>query len=78
MTATRREPGVDADRRQARTAWSGTLIPGTFGAMTAILEVQLRRRRKPNGHKGLKGDCRHRYRQDGKSSRNKHRCSMRE
>ena len=48
----------------------GTLNPGGFGAMTAILDVRSRWRRKPGTLNGLTGDCRHSYRQDGKSGRN--------
>ena len=44
--------------------------PDDFGAMTAIFDVPLQRRRKPSGHNGLTGDCRHPYRQHGKSGRN--------
>ena len=47
------------------------LKPDAFGAMTAILDVPAQRRRKPSGHNGLTGDCRHRDPQDGKSGRNR-------
>ena len=46
------------------------LKPGAIGAMTAMLDVPMRRRQKLSGCKGLRGDCRHRYRQDGKPGRN--------
>ena len=65
-----RELGISVDQRQAGTGRSLKLKPGAFGAMTAILAVPLQRRRKPSGHNGLMGDCRHRYWQDGKSGRN--------
>ena len=46
------------------------LKPGAIGAMTAVLDVPMQRRQKLSGPKGLTGDCRHRYRPDGKESRN--------
>ena len=46
------------------------LKPGAIGAMTAVLDVPMRRRQKLSGPKGLTGDCRHRYRHDGKQGRN--------
>ena len=46
------------------------LKPGAIGAMTAVLDVPMRRRQKLSGPKGLTGDCRHRYRPDGKAGRN--------
>ena len=46
------------------------LKPDAFGAMTAVLDVPMRRRQKLSGPKGLTGDCRHRYRPDGKVGRN--------
>ena len=58
------------DQCQARTGRSRMLKPGTFGAMTTMLDVSTRRRREPCGYKGLTGHRRHRYRQDGKSGRN--------
>ena len=70
MTATRRELGIGEDQGQARTKGAWMLKPDAFGAMTAILDVPAQRRRKPRGHNGLTGDCRHRDPQDGKSSRN--------
>ena len=71
MTATRRELGIGKDQGQARTKGAWMLKPDAFGAMTAILDVPAQRRRKPRGHNGLTGDCRHRDPQDGKSSRNR-------
>ena len=70
MTGMGRETGLAKDQGQARPGMPGTLNPGGFGAMTAILDVPAQRRRKPRGHNGLTGDCRHRDPQDGKSSRN--------
>ena len=70
MTATRRELGIGEDQGQARTRGAWMLKPDAFGAMTAILDVPAQRRRKPRGHNGLTGDCRHRDPQDGKSGRN--------
>ena len=46
------------------------LKPGAIGAMTAVLDVPMRRRQKLSGPKGLTGDCRRRYRHDGKQGRN--------
>ena len=70
MTATRRELGIGEDQGQARTRGAWMLKPDAFGAMTAVLDVPAQRRRKPRGHNGLTGDCRHRDPQDGKSGRN--------
>ena len=70
MTATRRELGIGEDQGQARTRGAWMLKPDAFGAMKAILDVPAQRRRKPRGHNGLTGDCRHRDPQDGKSGRN--------
>ena len=71
MTGMGREAELVKDLGQAGSETSGVLNPGAFGAMTAILDVPSQRRRKPSGHNGFTGDCRHRYRQDGKSGRNK-------
>ena len=49
---------------------SGMLKSCGCDTMTAILDVPLSWRRKPRRYSGLTGDCRHRHRQDGKSSRN--------
>ena len=70
MTVTRRELGIGEDQGQARTRGAWMLKPDAFGAMTAILDVPAQRRRKPRGHNGLTGDCRHRDPQDGKYGRN--------
>ena len=70
MTATPRELGIGEDQGQARTRGAWMLKPDAFGAMTAILDVPAQRRRKPRGHNGLTGDCRHRDPQNGKSGRN--------
>ena len=70
MTGMGRETGLAKDQGQARPGMPGTLNPGGFGAMTAILDVPAQRRRKPRGHNELTGDCRHRDPQDSKSSRN--------
>ena len=70
MTGMGRETGLAKDQGQERPGMPGTLNPGGFGAMTAILDVAAQRRRKPRGHNGLTGDCRHRDPQDGKSGRN--------
>ena len=69
MTATRRELGIGEDQGQARTRGAWMLKPDAFGAMTAILDIPAQRRRKPRGHNGLTGDCRHRYPRDGKPGR---------
>ena len=70
MTGMGREAELVKDHGQSGPETSGVLNPGAFGAMTAILDVPAQRRRKPCGHNGLTGDCRHRYLQDGKSGRN--------
>ena len=70
MTATRRETGMVEDRRQARPGMLGKLKPGGFGTMTAIQNARSYWRREASQNNGLTGDCRYRYRQDGKSSRN--------
>ena len=70
MTGMGREAVLVKDHGQAGPKTSGVLNQCAFGAMTAILDVSSQRRRKPSGHNGLKGDRRHRYRQDGKSGRN--------
>ena len=69
MTGMGRETGLARDQGQERPRMPGMLNPGGFGAMTAILDVRSRWRRKPGTLNGLTGDCRHRYRQDGKSGR---------
>ena len=71
MTRVGREAELIKEQRQARPWRSGILVPGDFGALTAILDVPSQFRRKPSSHNGLTGDCRHRYRQHGKSGRNK-------
>ena len=71
MTGMSRELGIGEDQDQARTRGAWMLKPDAFGAMTAILDVPAQRRRKPSGHNGFTGDCRHRYRQHSKSGRNK-------
>ena len=70
-----REKELVKDHGQAGPETSGVLNPGAFGAMTAILDVPAQRRRKPRGHNGLTGDCRHRDPQDGKFGRNQVRPS---
>ena len=67
MTGTGRETGLAKDQGQARPGTSGMLNPGGFGAKTAILDVRSRWRGKPSTLNGFTGDCRHGYRQDGKS-----------
>ena len=70
MTGMGRETGLAKDQEQARPRMPGMLNSGDVGAMTAILDVRSRRWRKPSTRKELTGDCRHRYRQDGRSGRN--------
>ena len=70
MTGMGRETGLARDQGQERPGMPGKLNSGGFGAMTAILDVRSRWRGKPGTLNGLTGDCRHRYRQDGKSGRN--------
>ena len=70
MTGMGRETGLARDQGQERPGMPGTLNPGGFGAKTAILDVRSGWRRKPGTLNGLTRDCRHRYRQEGKSSRN--------
>ena len=70
MTGMGRDAELVKDQGQAGPRTSGMLNPGGFGAMTAILDVRSQWRGKPSRHNGLTGVCRHRYLQDGKSSRN--------
>ena len=65
-----REAGLARDQGQERPGLPGKLNPSGFGAMTAIPDVRSGWRRKPGTLNGLTRDCRHRYQQEGKSSRN--------
>ena len=55
--------------RHARPGRSGMLNPGGYGAKTATPDVPSPCRRKSSTRNGSRDDRRHRYREDGKSSR---------
>ena len=58
MTAKGREPGINEDQGQAWTGRSWMSKPGTFGAMTTILDVPSQGWPKRSVLNGLTGDSR--------------------
>ena len=70
MTGMGRETGLAKDQRQERPRMPGTLNPGGFGAMTAILDVRSHWRCETSRDNRLTEAYRHRYRGHGKSGRN--------